>query len=172
MGSLLLRYLADSGQDVIIKLLLGIFTLIVVVYKVASSRLKAIRYEPRNWHGSLAGWASGFGSALANVGAPPYTAYMLLQKIHDPVVFVGTTSLFFAIVNALKLPFVLASRNILDLHLLASILWAFPLIPVGAWLGRKFVAIINPRIFEQIMLILLLLLSLYTLVDAINKLAA
>ena len=35
--------------------------------------------------------------ALANVGAPPYTAYMLLQKIDDPVIFLGTTSLFFAL---------------------------------------------------------------------------
>ncbi|MCA0452831.1 MAG: sulfite exporter TauE/SafE family protein [Chloroflexi bacterium] len=171
IGSLLLRYLADSGQDVAIKLILGIFTLIVVVYKVASSRLTAVRYEPRQWHGWLAGWGSGFGSALANVGAPPYTAYMLLQKIDNPVVFIGTTSLFFAIVNALKLPFVLANKNILDFHLLLSIAWALPLIPVGAYLGRYFVSVVNPKVFEQLMLVLLFLLSVYTLGDAISKMA-
>lgn len=170
IGSLLLRYLADSGQDVVIKLLLGIFTLIIAVYKVASGRLTAIRYESRQWHGSVAGWASGFGSALANVGAPPYTAYMLLQKIEDPVVFLGTTSLFFGIVNAIKLPFVLANKNILDFHLLLSIAWALPLIPVGAYLGRKFVKVVNPKVFEQIMLVLLFVLSIYTLVDAVSKL--
>lgn len=171
MGSLLLRYLADSGQDVVIKLLLGIFTLVIVVYKVASERLSAIRYEPKQWHGRLAGWGSGFGSALANVGAPPYTAYMLLQKIDNPVVFIGTTSLFFAIVNALKLPFVLANKNILDFHLLLSIAWALPLIPVGAYLGRRFVKVVNPKVFEQIMLVLLFVLSIYTLVDAVSKMA-
>ncbi len=171
VGSLVLRYLADSGQDITIKLIVGLFSLILVIYKVGSGRLKAIQYHPQRWHGTLAGGATGFGSALANVGAPPYTAYMLLQKITDPIVFIGTTSLFFGIVNLVKLPFVLASKNILDFHLLVSILWALPLIPIGAWLGRMFVRIVNPALFEQIMLVLLFLLSLYTLVDAASKLA-
>ena len=163
IGGVLLVALANSGQNLVLKRILGAFTLVVVIYKVGSSRLSALKYEPRDWHGWLAGYLAGFGSALANVGAPPYTAYMLLQKMENPIIFLGTTSLFFAIVNLLKLPLVLTNSKILDLHLLASILWALPIIPVGAWLGRKSLRVINPMLFEQIMLALLFVLSLVTL---------
>lgn len=163
IGGVLLVALANSGQNLILKRILGAFTLLMVIYKVGSSQLTSLKYEPREWHGRLAGYLAGFGSALANVGAPPYTAYMLLQKMESPVIFLGTTSLFFAIVNLLKLPLVLTNSKILDLHLLASILWALPIIPVGAWLGRKSLRVINPQVFEQIMLALLFVLSLVTL---------
>jgi len=114
---------------------IGLFTLIVVVYKVGGGFLTKLEYQPRNWHGYLAGWASGFGSALANIGAPPFTAYMMLRKV-PPVPFIGTTTLLFAIVNALKLPITLLSSRVLDPHLLLSILWVVPLIPVGVLVGR------------------------------------
>ena len=165
VGEFVLISLANSGQNVIIKRLIGAFTLIVVIYKVSDGKLSRLNYQHRQWHGYLAGWLTGFGSALANVGAPPYTAYMLLQKIDDPVTFLGTTSIFFAIVNAIKLPFNISNSKILDLHLLASILWALPLIPVGAWLGRKSLGYVNAKLFERVMLVLLFVLSVFTLVS-------
>lgn len=165
LGGLLLLSLANSGQNVIIKRLIGAFTLVVVIYKVSDSLLTGLKYQSQPWHGYVAGWLTGFGSALANVGAPPYTAYMLLQKIEDPARFLGTTALYFAIVNAFKLPLVLSNPKVLDLHLLASILWALPLIPVGAWLGRKSLAYVNAKVFERLMLVLLFILSIFTLVS-------
>jgi uncharacterized protein len=162
IGGALLIILAENKQDLLLRRILGVFTLVMVLYKVGSDTLKTVEYQPRNWHGYLAGWASGFGSALANVGAPPYTAYMLLQNV-SPTSFMGTTSLFFAIVNFLKLPITLLSSNVLNLQLLASILWVIPVIPVGSWLGKRFVARVNPKIFERMMLALLFLMSLYLL---------
>jgi uncharacterized protein len=162
VGGRLLLLLADSHQDLFLRRILGAFTLLIVVYKVGSDSLKNIKYEPRNWHAYLAGWASGFGSALANVGAPPFTAYMLLQDV-NPTIFMGTATLFFAIVNLLKLPITLLSSNVLNLHLLASIIWVVPVIPVGSWLGRRFVQRVNPVIFERMMLVLLFGMSLYML---------
>ena len=164
VGEFVLISLANSGQNLVIKRLIGAFTLAVVVYKVTDSMITSINYVHRDWHGYLAGWLTGFGSALANVGAPPYTAYMLLQKIDDPTIFMGTTSLFFAIVNAVKLPFVLSNSKVLDIHMLASILWALPLIPVGVWLGRRSLGYVNPKVFERVMLVLLFGLSVFTLV--------
>lgn len=159
MGSILLASLAQ--QDTLFRRILGVFTLIVVIYKVGSAWLTSVHYQPRSWHGYLAGWASGFGSALANVGAPPFTAYMLLQNT-NPTVFIGTTTLFFAIVNALKLPGVLLA-GVVSLHQIASIVWALPLIPLGVWLGHRFVRWVNPRAFEQLMLVLLLIMALFLL---------
>lgn len=161
IGTLLLTTLSDDA----LRLILGVFTLIAVLYRFASEFIKALTYSPRPWHGYLAGWASGFGSALANVGAPPFTAYMLLQPGVTPVTFVGTTTLFFAIVNLIKLPAFITS-GALDLPLLLSIAWVAPIIPFGVWTGGKIIERINAKVFEYIMLVLLLILSLYLIVSA------
>lgn len=161
MGSLLLASLAQ--HDLLFRRILGAFTLLVIFYKVSSERLRTVQYQPQPWHGWLVGWLSGFGSALANVGAPPFTAYMLLQNV-SPVVFIANTTLLFAIVNALKLPGVLLT-GVLDLQHFAGILWALPLIPPSIWFGRKFVGWVNPRVFERLMLVLLFFASMALLLS-------
>lgn len=155
LGTLLLAMLPDE----VMRPLLGIFTLIVIIYKLLNDYVKSIRYTPQNWHGYLAGWASGFGSALANSGAPPFTAYMLLQPGMLPMTFMGTATLFFAALNLLKVPGFLTS-GVLDVPQFLSIAWILPLIPIGVWLGRKSLNYINPKVFERVMLVLLFILSL------------
>jgi uncharacterized membrane protein YfcA len=150
IGLLLLTSLSDDA----LRRILGTFTLVIAVYKVASDALKKVEYAPHNWHGALAGSVSGFSSALANAGGPPITAYLLLQKL-QPTVFVGTNVLFFAIVNALKLPAFLAAE-VTDVHRLSEIVWVVPLIPLGVWLGRHLIDRINRRLFEALMLLSLL----------------
>jgi uncharacterized membrane protein YfcA len=162
VGGALLLFLAEPGRDLVLRRILGAFTLLVVLYKVGSDRLKNVEYEHHNWHGYVAGWGSGFGSALANVGSPPFTAYMLLQDV-SPTSFMGTTTLFFAIVNILKLPINILSGNVFNLHLLESVIWVVPVIPLASLLGRRFVDRVNQRAFERIMLVLLFLMSLYML---------
>lgn len=161
-GTAVLLALADSNQDLFLRRILGVFTLLIVLYKIGSDALKNMQYQPHNWHGQLAGWAAGFGSALANVGAPPFTAYMLLQKV-NPTVFIGTATLFFAVVNALKLPFTLLSSNVLNLPMLASVIWVVPVIPLGSWIGKRFIGRVNQQVFERFMLVLLFFMSLYML---------
>jgi uncharacterized membrane protein YfcA len=162
-GGVLLLTLANGGHNLLLRRVIGVFTLIVVIYKVGGGYLTQLEYQPRNWHGYLAGWASGFGSALANVGAPPFTAYMMLRQV-PPIPFIGTTTLLFAIVNALKLPLTLLSSNVLNPHLLLSILWVVPLIPVGVLVGRWSVKRMNPVHFDRLMLGLLFILGVFMLV--------
>lgn len=149
MGIVLLTSLPDDT----LRHVLGVFTLIVVTYKLASDSLTAMSYTPRGWHGVLAGWGSGFGSALANAGAPPITAYLLLRRV-TPTTFIGTTLLFFLVVNLFKLPIFLAT-DVLRPHQIIGMLWALPLIPLGVWGGRRFIAWIDPAKFERLMLVLL-----------------
>lgn len=161
MGVVLLAALAP--HDTLLRRVLGLFTLTIILYKTLGGQLSRVKYQSRAWHAYLAGWASGFGSALANVGAPPFTAYMLLQEV-SPRVFVGTTTLFFAIINVLKLPGFL-SAGVLNLTQLASLAWVALLIPLGVWLGRRFVSSVNPHVFEWIMLAALFLASLSLLLS-------
>lgn len=155
LGTLLLATLSNET----LRRIIGAFTLIAVIYKVLNDRLKSVTYRPQDWHAYLAGWGSGFGSSLANAGAPPFTAYMLLQPGMTPIPFIGTTTLFFAVINVLKLPGFL-STGVLDVDLLLRILWVLPLIPFGVWLGQTVVARMDTRVFESMMLAALFLMGL------------
>jgi uncharacterized membrane protein YfcA len=162
LGSALLLALAESHQDLVMRRILGAFTLMFVIYRVARSQFQNAHYVPRKWHGQLVGWASGFGSALANLGSPPFTAYMLMQDV-SPTIFIGTSTLFFFIVNVLKLPMTLLSSNVLNLHTLVSVLWVIPVIPAATWVGRQFTIRVAQERFEQLILVMLFIMSLYML---------
>lgn len=154
VGLFLLAHLPNAA----LRPLLGIFTLIFVLYKLASDHIKSIEYHPREWHSAFVGGATGLSSAVANAGAPPWTIYMLLRRV-PPETFIGTTTLLFASINIMKLPGTIIA-GLFDFHLLASIIWCLPLVPVGVFIGRRFVHKVDPVFFERLMLVLLFLVSL------------
>ncbi|HYO89475.1 MAG TPA: sulfite exporter TauE/SafE family protein [Candidatus Limnocylindrales bacterium] len=153
IGSVLLAVLPDLA----LRRIMGLFTLTFVIYRIAQTRIARLAYVSRPWHAPLAGGVSGLGSAMANTGAPPYTAYMMLQKV-DPVAFAGTATLFFAIINALKMPGLVVS-GIFDWQLFLATLWVVPLIPLLILAGRYMVMRINHRAFDRLMLALLAMAS-------------
>ena len=129
------------------RLAVGVFTLAVVVYKIAGDSLRRLRYRPRPWHAPAAGAMSGLASTLFNAGGPPLTTYLILNEI-PPRPFIATSAIFFAILNASKVPAFVATRAF-NLPLLFSVWWAFPFVPLGIWLGRRLIDRIDPRTFER-----------------------
>ncbi len=156
-------FLLATLPDEVLRRVLGVFTLLAVAYKLTNNYLTSLTYHPRNWHGYLAGWASGLGSAVANVGGPPFTAYMLFQNT-SPKVFVGTTTLFFMIINIVKL-LAFLSTDIVNFEAMTDIVWTLPIVIFSVWLGRRFIENINPKAFEWLMTILLLGLGLFLLFE-------
>lgn len=156
--------LLTTLPEVILWRLLGVITLGIIGYKILSDRLRALSYTPRDWHGWLAGVSSGFVSALANNGGPPVTAYLLLNR-PQPLVFIGTITLFFTAVNLMKLPLYLAT-SVIDLDLLLSVALIFPVIPFGVWAGRWIVERIDQRVFEWLMIVLLVIASVILLTQS------
>ncbi len=144
-----------SLPDGTLRIILAVFSLAAVTYKFASDRIKSLTYQHHNWHAYLAGGASGFSSAVANAGAPPFTTYMLLQKV-SPVEFIGTTTLFFITVNLIKLPTMIAA-GFMHASDFGGTLLGIPLVLAGAWLGRRFIEVVQPRVFEGIMSAMLVL---------------
>lgn len=53
--------------------------------------------------GVICGAGSGFTSMIAHAGGPPFAVYMLPQRL-DRDLFLGTSVIFFALVNLMKLP--------------------------------------------------------------------
>lgn len=153
-----------SLPDDVLRRILGLFTIGVIIFKLTSDSLRSVEYHHENWHGYIAGFATGLTSALANLGGPPITAYLLLQKL-KPTAFVGTMTLFFFVVNLLKLPGFLA-EGVIDIPTLISIAWVLPLIPVGVWLGRRAIGWVNRLWFERAMIVLLLWASLSLLLGS------
>lgn len=76
---------------------------------------------------------SGLTSFVANSGGPPISVYLLPQRL-DKSVFVGTTVLYFALLNASKVvPFWWLGQFTRENVLTALVL--LPLAPIGMWLG-------------------------------------
>jgi hypothetical protein len=150
VGILAGTYMLANLPDRTLRIILAVFVIIFIAYRLLSSRLENLQYQPRNWHGWLAGATAGLGSAIASSGAPPFTAYMLLQNV-KPVAFVGTTTLFFSLLNALKVVTFLPS-GILDFNDGLNVVWAAPVIVAGIWIGKWSVSRMNRVVFEVIIL--------------------
>ncbi|MEL7436454.1 MAG: sulfite exporter TauE/SafE family protein, partial [Chloroflexota bacterium] len=151
MGGLLLSVISS----VMLKIVIGIFTIIVIAYKLLSDRLTSIKYKHQSWHGYLAGWSTALASTLANTGAPTFTIYLLLQRV-ESITFIGTATLFFTIVNLLKLP-IFIQQDLLQVSTVTGLWWALPIVPLGVWIGRRVLDYIDQTTFERIMMILLFL---------------
>ena len=153
-GTFLLSWLSPDG----LRIILGIFVLIVVAYKFVSDHIQAIQYEPRPWHAPAAGLLSGVASGMFNSGGPPFSSYLLLQKLKARP-FIATTAIYFALLNLIKVPGFLYT-GVLNVPLLLSLWWVFPFIPIGIWFARKTLTRVSPSAFEWIIIALLIFSSL------------
>jgi uncharacterized membrane protein YfcA len=91
------------------------------------------------WVGALFGVASGFTSQIAHAGQPPWQLWVLPRRLARDML-VGTTAVYFALVNWIKVPAYLALGQFTRENLLT----AAALLPVailstfaGVWLVRR-----------------------------------
>ena len=154
-GTFLLSSIPTNG----LRIILGIFVLVMVAYKFLSDRIEGMRYQSRPWHGPVTGLLSGVASGMFNSGGPPVNFYLLLQKLQARP-FIATTALYFALLNLIKVPGFLYT-GVLDLPLLFSLWWVFPFIPIGLWVARRMLMRVSPAAFELIIIVLLIFSSLW-----------
>jgi uncharacterized membrane protein YfcA len=154
-GTFLLSSISTNGLRVI----LGIFVLVLVAYRFISDRIEAMRYESRPWHAPTAGFLSGVASGMFNSGGPAFSSYLLLQKLKARP-FIATTAIYFALLNLIKVPGFLYT-GVLDLPLLFSLWWVFPFIPLGIWVARRTLTRLSPSTFEGTIVVLLIFSSLW-----------
>ena len=91
------------------------------------------------WVGTLFGIGSGFTSQIAHAGQPPFQLWVLPRRLARDVL-VGTTAIFFAVVNWVKVPAYVALGQFTRTNLTTAAL----LLPVaiastlaGVWLVRR-----------------------------------
>lgn len=166
IGTLLGAYILTQLPDAVLNTIIGVLTLLYVAYRLIADRLQSLDYDPPPVVGWAMGFFAGIASSLANAGAPPMAAYLLLKRT-SPEVFIAVIAAFFGVVNVVKLPLFIQS-GLLRWDAFLSVIWAAPLIPAGVWLGRRFVNWVDPTLFNRLILIVLFLTGVYLIVLASN----
>jgi uncharacterized protein len=110
------------------------------------------------------GTIMGFASFVAHVGGPPYQVYVYPQRL-PKVVYAGTTTIVFAIVNFLKLIPYWALGQFSAANLKASAL-LIPLAVGGTLAGVRLVRVIPEKIYFNFVQLMLLVVSIKLITDA------
>ncbi len=156
LGAVFLAWVSDEVLRVLIGVLLLALLAPQLVELIRGHRARTgegdqpapAASEPHRVVAALVGTAAGFTTMAANVGGPIFTWYLLLLRV-DKARFLGTGALFFAVVNALKLPagFALGLFTPQTLALLPPLL---PVLAVGAVIGAWAVRHLSQRAFDLI----------------------
>ena len=160
IGTVLLVQLPANALRVV----LGVFVLMIVAYKLIGDRVTHLGYRPRRWHAPVIGAVTGLTSGMFNNGGPAFNSYLLLLKLPSQT-FIATSVLFFALINLIKLPSFLIA-GVLNIPLLGSLWWVYLFIPMGLWAARRLLLRVNQRVFERVIIVLLIASSLLLFVQS------
>jgi uncharacterized protein len=113
------------------------------------------------------GAIAGFTSFVSHAGAPPYQMYVLPQRL-EKMVYAGTTTIIFAVVNLLKLPpyYFLNQVNLGSLEIAALLA---PISIIGAFLGYELTKILPEKLFYRVVEVTLFLVSIKLIYDAVGQ---
>lgn len=167
IGYLTARIVADDA----VTLLVGLIGLWFAIRSLMPSKLAAGEGKLHNAPaGGFWGAMAGFTSFVAHAGGAPYQIYTMPLK-QDPKIYTGTSTIFFAIVNAVKLIpyFALGQFDATNLSLSAVM---FPLAILSTMAGAWIVARMKAEVFYPYMIGMLLLVSAKLTYDGLVALLA
>lgn len=157
---------AEMVSDAVVRLIVGVVSALFVAKAVLSPRggpVAATGDRPLLAH--ACGTAAGYTSFVAHAGAPPLQIYMMPMQL-DPRLFTGTTVMFFAITNALKLiPY--AALGEFDAQNLGRAALMFPLAVLSTWAGGWAVKRMRSEIFYPLTYISVALVAVKLIWDGI-----
>jgi uncharacterized membrane protein YfcA len=159
LGTFTFRYLSDAH----IRILVGVLSVLFVGNYLLGRRNGNKQAGPSILKGSFWGTVTGFTSFGVHAGGPPVSVYLLPQRL-DKTIFVGTTVVFFTIVNYVKLvPYYLLGQLNGD-NLLTSLVLS-PLAPLGVWMGLRLHNRVNEKLFYNLAYFFLFLTGIKLLYD-------
>lgn len=155
---------AKITPEWMVTLLVGL----VGLYYCASVVLRKAGSPPRPAdipRGLFWGTIAGFTSFVSHTGGPPYQTYVLPQKL-PKMMFAGTSTIVFAVINLVKLiPYwALGQFNPGNLQVAALL---SPVAIAGALIGYKVTSILPERLFYRLVEVALFVISLKLIYDAL-----
>ena len=115
------------------------------------------------WVGALFGVAAGFTSQIAHAGGPPFQMWVMPRRLPRDV-FVGTSAIFFAAVNWIKVPAYLALGQFTAANLLATAA-LLPVAVLASLAGVKLVRRVSAERFYTIVYALMIVAGGKLLLD-------
>lgn len=159
---------AAATPEALVRLLVGLVALAFVVRSVRPRPAVVTATRPRRASAWFWGAMAGFTSFVAHAGGPPFQIHALPLRL-DPKVFTGTSVIFFATVNAVKvLPY--AALGQFDAPVLASAVVLLPLAIVAVRIGVAVVRRMRPEVFYPFMYAMVALVSLRLIYDGLRSL--
>jgi hypothetical protein len=152
-------WLAAYISDAAVRVFIGVTTIAFVVYSFAvMMRVPRPASTGSVPAGVFWGALSGFTSTICQAGGPPYQVYVLAQKL-PKMHYVGTSAMFFAVLNALKVAPYLALGQFSTKGFGTSLVLlplALATNQLGFWLVRR----TSQELFYKITLLLMLVISI------------
>jgi len=149
-----------------VRLIVGVVALLFVLrWAFLQVRRRAPVRRQSAAAGNFWGGVSGFTSFVAHAGGPPYQVYALGLGL-PPGTFVGTSVVFFAAVNAVKLVPYFALGQFDAANLTASLV-LLPVAPVATLAGAYLVRPMKPDVFYPLMYCLMLVVALKLIHDGL-----
>jgi uncharacterized membrane protein YfcA len=164
-----LGYLAAATvSEAAIMAVLGAISILFGAYRLwteRGGRISASSNSPA-WVGSLFGVATGFTSQIAHAGGPPFQIWVMPRKL-DRDTLVGTSAIFFAVVNWIKVPayFALGQFTLANAAAAAVLL---PIALVASFAGVKLVRKVPVERFYAIVYLLMIIAGAKLLLDGIG----
>lgn len=151
-------------DDKMLRVGLGVMALAFVAQRVRGGNAAP---APRSTvKGLFWSTVSGLTSTIAHAGGPPLSVYLLPQKL-DKAVLVGTTVIFFTVINYVKLvPYFFL--GLFDGRNLMTSLALTPLAPVGILAGVWLMRRVSQELFYRIAYSLLVIVGLKLLHDGLR----
>lgn len=164
LGALTFRYFSES----LIRVLLGAMALVFVAHRLRLGGTRAPAATPSRAKGLFWSTVAGLASTIAHAGGPPLNVYLLPLKL-DKAILVGTTVIFFAVINVVKLvPYVWL--GLFDARNLLTSLVLVPLAPLGIVLGVWLMRWLSQELFYRIAYAMLVLAGMKLLWDGVRGL--
>lgn len=139
-----------------------LFCLILMVFQeVRGKQLQVPHNRPFIF---LVGALSGFSSMVGNAAGPIFAIYLLAIGLNKEN-YLGTSAVFFFIVNLIKLPVQIFLWQSLNWKITLLVLLSVPLIFIGVRLGVWLIRKLNEKAFRKLILILTALSSLRLFFD-------
>ncbi len=161
--------LASHVDEDAVRFAVGIISIGFVLFMVARDRFaKGEAASPHVAPGVFWGALSGFTSFIGHAGGPPMMIYVLPQKL-APRIFAGTSTMFFAATNLLKVPPYFALGQFTANNLFASAT-LFPVAIASTFAGVWLVRRISAERFYGAVLLLTFLIGLKLSYDGLRAL--
>lgn len=153
IGTLVEPYVPVAGMNLAVGLIGILYCVRHWFFTPHNAEPKPARPLPGLFWGALA----GITSFVSHAGAPPYQVYILPQKL-PKLVFAGTSTILFAVINLSKLPAYLSLSLFPEMDVTAISALAVTAL-AGVWAGAKLTRILPERTFFVLVQAALFLLS-------------